>query len=89
MLVLSRKVGEKLVIGDGVYLTVQRVAGNRVSLAIEAPQNVKIVRGELERFVNAVNDSAVNGSNAKPVATSAPLVTVDCHHTVSHALPPR
>lgn len=84
MLVLSRKVGEKLVIGDGVYLTVQRVAGNRVSLAIEAPQHVKIVRGELERFVEAVN-----GSNAKPVATSAPLVTVDCHHAVSHALPPR
>ena len=48
MLVLSRKVGEKLVIGDGIVITVNRVVGQRVSLGIEAPPHVRIVRGELD-----------------------------------------
>ena len=48
MLVLSRKVGEKLVIGDNVTVTINRISGNRVTVGIEAPGSVKIVRGELE-----------------------------------------
>lgn len=47
MLVLSRKVKEKLVIGDDVVITVQRVAGNRVTIGIEAPPRVRVLRGEL------------------------------------------
>jgi carbon storage regulator len=48
MLVLSRKLGEKLVIGDNITVVVSRVAGNRVTLGIEAPNDVRIVRGELQ-----------------------------------------
>jgi carbon storage regulator CsrA len=48
MLVLSRKSGEALVIGDNVKVYVSRILGNRVTLAIEAPQDVHVVRGELE-----------------------------------------
>lgn len=48
MLVLSRKEGEKLVIGDNITVVVTRVAGNRVTLGIEAPNDVRIVRGELK-----------------------------------------
>lgn len=47
MLVLSRKVGEKLVIGDGIIVTINRIAGQRVSLGVEAPPHVRIVRSEL------------------------------------------
>ena len=47
MLVLSRKIGEKLVIGDNITVVVSRLAGNRVTLGIEAPADVRIVRGEL------------------------------------------
>lgn len=47
MLVLSRKVGERLVIGDGVVVVVSKVSGNRVTLAIDAPREVRVVRGEL------------------------------------------
>jgi carbon storage regulator len=47
MLVLSRKIGEKLIIGDNITVVVSRVAGNRVTLGIEAPHEVRIVRGEL------------------------------------------
>lgn len=49
MLVLSRKEGEKLVIGDNVTLVVSKISGNRVTVGIEAPSDVKIFRGELAR----------------------------------------
>ncbi|HZN34513.1 MAG TPA: carbon storage regulator [Pirellulaceae bacterium] len=48
MLVLSRKIGERLVIGDNITVVVSRVAGNRVTLGIEAPSEVRIIRGELK-----------------------------------------
>ena len=47
MLVLSRKIGERIHIGEDVFVEVRRVAGNRVTLAVCAPQNVRILRGEL------------------------------------------
>jgi carbon storage regulator len=48
MLVLSRKEGERIVIGDNITLVVSKVAGNRVTIGIEAPRDVKIARGELQ-----------------------------------------
>ena len=50
MLVLSRKIGEKVVIGDGIVVVVKRIMGQRVTFGIEAPEAVRIVRGELPRF---------------------------------------
>jgi carbon storage regulator len=47
MLVLSRKVGEKLVIDGNITVEVVKIQGNRISLGIVAPSNVKILRGEL------------------------------------------
>jgi len=47
MLVLSRKLGEKVVIGNGITVTVVEVKGNRVRLAFDAPDDVRILRGEL------------------------------------------
>lgn len=47
MLVLSRKVGEQIQIGDGVTLTVLKVNGQSISLGVEAPREVCIMRGEL------------------------------------------
>jgi len=48
MLVLSRKEGERIVIGDNITLIVSKVNGNRVTIGIEAPRDVKVVRGELQ-----------------------------------------
>lgn len=47
MLVLSRKVGERIVIGDQIRITVVRLQGGTVRLGIEAPQSTTILRAEL------------------------------------------
>lgn len=51
MLVLSRKLDESIRIGDEIVITVKQIAGNRVSIGIEAPDHVRILRGELEPLV--------------------------------------
>ena len=62
MLVLSRKVGEQIVIGDNITVVVNKVAGNRISLGISAPSNVRIMRGELKEAVSAFDDDDANRS---------------------------
>lgn len=47
MLVLSRKVGDQIVIGTNIIITVIKVQGNRLTVGIDAPPNVPIFRGEL------------------------------------------
>jgi carbon storage regulator len=47
MLVLSRKPGEKILIGDNVAVTIVRIGPNTVRIGIEAPRNMNIVREEL------------------------------------------
>jgi len=47
MLVLSRKVGERIQIGQDVILTVVRITGNVVRVGIEAPSGVMIYREEM------------------------------------------
>ena len=47
MLVLSRKIGESIVIGGDVVVTVREMHGGRIRLAIEAPSDVLVLRKEL------------------------------------------
>jgi len=47
MLVLSRKTGEKIRIGDNVTVTIVRIGPNNVRLGIDAPRDLNIVREEL------------------------------------------
>ncbi|MCA9129638.1 MAG: carbon storage regulator [Planctomycetales bacterium] len=56
MLVLSRKVGEKLVIDGNVTVELVRIKGNRIALGISAPKEVVILRGELEKQTATVPD---------------------------------
>jgi carbon storage regulator len=46
MLVITRRVDEKIFIGDDITITVCRVKSNEVRIGIEAPMDVKIVRDE-------------------------------------------
>lgn len=50
MLVLSRKEGERIKLGDSVVLTIVRVSGDKVRLGIEAPADVLVLREELKPF---------------------------------------
>jgi len=59
MLILQRKEGESLLIGDEVEVTVLAVESGRVRLAIQAPRSVTILRSELKRAVQANREAAV------------------------------
>lgn len=58
MLILQRKTGESLVIGEDVTISVVSIEGGRVRLAISAPPNVSILRSELVTATAANQDSA-------------------------------
>ncbi len=47
MLVLSRKLGQSLRVGDGVRITVLKIDNNAVRIGIEAPEDVSIQRSEI------------------------------------------
>jgi carbon storage regulator len=51
MLVLSRKKGERIVIGENIVLTVAEVRGDRVKLAFQAPDEVSIHRQEVAQRI--------------------------------------
>lgn len=51
MLILTRRVGETVMIGDDVSVTVVRVQGNQVSIGIKAPRDVAVHREEIYRRI--------------------------------------
>jgi carbon storage regulator len=70
MLVLSRKIGEKIHVGNDITVEVRRVAGNRVTLAIDAPRQVRILRGELKDAAMAFDgQDSSQGDNARSAET--------------------
>ena len=54
MLILTRREGEAINIGDNVQVRVHRIHGGSIKLAIEAPKEVKVLRDELEKEVKLV-----------------------------------
>ncbi len=62
MLVLTRSVGESVVIGDEVIVKVIEVRGAVVRLGVEAPTSVRIYREELYRELVEANQAAAAGS---------------------------
>jgi carbon storage regulator len=71
MLVLSRKVGERIMIGDHIAVVINRISGNRVTVGIEAPEDVPIVRGELESVVRSFDDEQTDDD--EPSASASPI----------------
>jgi carbon storage regulator len=51
MLVLSRKMGDTITIGDKITVSVIKLEGGRVRLGVEAPEDVRILRAELNKVL--------------------------------------
>ena len=49
MLILNRKCGDKIMIGDDITVTVREIHGDYVRLGVEAPEDVRIVREEVRQ----------------------------------------
>ena len=62
MLVLSRKQGESIVIGQGICVTINRVDRHRVRLAIDAPDDVPVDRREVWQRKHADADLATSSA---------------------------
>ncbi|ODA42535.1 carbon storage regulator CsrA [Desulfosporosinus sp. BG] len=58
MLALTRKVGERIVIDDNIVVTVVSIKGDSIRLAIEAPKEIKVYRGEIYDAIVAENKQA-------------------------------
>jgi carbon storage regulator len=57
MLILTRRVGETLMIGDEVTVTVLGVKGNQVRIGINAPKNVAVHREEIYQRIKGENEN--------------------------------
>ena len=55
MLVISRRIGESFVIGDGIEVIIKNITGDKVVLAINAPKSVPITRLEDNKEKNSDN----------------------------------
>lgn len=55
MLVLTRKIGERIVINDNIVLTIVDIKGDNIRFGVDAPKEVKIYRGELYDAIVAEN----------------------------------
>ena len=64
MLILTRKVGESIAIGDDVTITVVSTKGGQVRIGIDAPKTVAIRRTELTVKVEAVEKSDAEGEES-------------------------
>ncbi|MDY2790695.1 MAG: carbon storage regulator CsrA [Lachnospiraceae bacterium] len=59
MLALSRKVGESLVIGNNVEITILEVKGEQIKIGIDAPKSVPVYRKELYLQIQQANQEAM------------------------------
>ncbi|MDB2154359.1 carbon storage regulator CsrA [Clostridium butyricum] len=60
MLIITRKKGESIMIGDDIEITISKIDDGSVKIGIEAPRNVNILRKELYEEVEKENKEAVN-----------------------------
>lgn len=70
MLLLTRKEGESILIGDDIKITVIEVTGDRVRLGIEAPRDLSVYREEVYLAIREENRQAARSSDVKELLES-------------------
>lgn len=72
MLIITRRAGEKLMIGDDVVVEIMEIVGNQVRVGIRAPQSVRVYREEIWHAVKDENRAAATAAPAAlPTAPGA------------------
>jgi carbon storage regulator len=74
MLVISRKAGEKLRVGDSVTVTILSVSGDKVAVGIDAPREIAILRGELVETIESNLESSAQTLHAESMRGLAALI---------------
>ena len=67
MLILSRKVNEKIMIGDDISVSIIEVRGDQVRLGVDAPRTVKVFRQEVFDAIKAENLAAAESKPVLPI----------------------
>jgi carbon storage regulator len=62
MLNITRRRGERIVVGDNIFVSVLEVSGQTVRLGIDAPRSVRVYREELWLEIKAQNEAAVQAA---------------------------
>lgn len=84
MLVLSRKVGQSLIIGNDIVVRLLEIRGQQIRLGVEAPPDVSVVREELHR---AVADANKEAAQAEPRSVAAIADALRRRHQNGEDLP--
>jgi carbon storage regulator len=95
MLVLTRKPGEQIVIGNGIRVTVVSVGPGRVKIGIEAPPNVRIDRSEIhERILHEQASDVLEAvgrapqlEDGMPTMVAAGETDLKLHNRIAEQLP--
>jgi carbon storage regulator len=77
MLMMTRRAGQKIVIGDGITIEIVEVAGNTVRLGVDAPRSVPVYREEIWTAVRAENEAAATTATDLPAAPPAAPAPAD------------
>ena len=75
MLVLTRKVDDTIIIGDNIKIQLLKIKGNTIRIGIEAPTDVKILRGELAPFGVEAAGGESKGSKTQGSESETPKAT--------------
>jgi carbon storage regulator len=67
MLILQRRVGERIVLSGGIEITVTAVTKRGARLAVSAPRGVAVVRGEVHDAIVAANAQALESESGMPI----------------------
>ncbi len=66
MLILSRKVNEKIMIGNDVSISIIEIRGDQVRIGVDAPKHVKVFRREVFDAIEAENKAALESAAVLP-----------------------
>jgi carbon storage regulator len=66
MLILSRKINEKIMIGEDISVSIIEIRGDQVRIGVDAPKNVKVFRREVFDAIKAENKAAAESVPVLP-----------------------